>query len=66
MRPLTEGAKNWKAPWTQLVRRRAAQLGQILQDDVNSGMLKPIARGAAQLPRRRILADSAVLYEKVS
>ena len=66
MRPLTEGAKNWKAPWTQLVRRRAAQWGAILQDDVNRGVLKQVAvaphnyRGACSVP------DSAVLYEKVS
>ena len=26
IRPLTEGAKNWKAAWTALVRRRSAQL----------------------------------------
>jgi len=27
VRPLTEGAHNWSAPWTQLVRRRSAQSG---------------------------------------
>ena len=30
VRPLTEGAQNWEAPWTQLVRRRSAQWGAIL------------------------------------
>ena len=47
MRPLTEGAQNWQAPWTQLVRRRSAQWGQILHNDVNSGTLKPEALGPA-------------------
>jgi mannosyltransferase len=66
VRPLTEGAMNWKAPWTQLARRRAAQLGQILQDDVNSGVLKPIATAPENYRGASILAYSAVLYEKVS
>jgi mannosyltransferase len=66
VRPLTEGAMNWKAPWTQLARRRAAQLGQILQDDVNSGVLKQIAAAPHNYRGASILAYSAVLYEKVS
>ena len=64
--PLTEGANNWKAPWTRLVRRRAAQMGQILQDDVNSGVLKPIATAPHNYRGASILAYAAVLYEKVS
>ena len=66
VRPLTEGATNWKAPWTRLARRRAAQLGQILQDDVNSGVLKQIATAPHNYRGASILAYSAVLYEKVS
>jgi mannosyltransferase len=66
VRPLTEGANNWKASWTQLARRRAAQLGQILQDDVNSGVLKVIATAPHNYRGAGILAYSAVLYEKVS
>jgi hypothetical protein len=66
VRPLTEGANNWKAPWTRLVRRRAAQMGQILQDDVNSGVLKPIATAPHNYRGASILAYAAVLYEKVS
>jgi hypothetical protein len=66
VRPLTEGANNWKAPWTSLVRRRAAQWGQILQNDVNSGVLKPIATAPHYYRGASILAYSAVLYEKVS
>ena len=30
VRPLTEGAQSWEAPWTQLVRRRSAQWGALL------------------------------------
>jgi hypothetical protein len=66
VRPLTEGANNWKAPWTSLVRRRAAQWGQILQNDVNNGVLKPIATAPHYYRGASILAYSAVLYEKVS
>jgi hypothetical protein len=66
VRPLTEGAMNWKAPWTRLARRRAAELGQILQDDVNSGVLKPIATAPHNYRGSGILAYTAVLYEKVS
>jgi hypothetical protein len=66
VRPLTEGAMNWKAPWTQLVRRRSAQLGQILQDDVNTGALKQIAAAPHNYRGSSVLAYSAVLYEKVS
>ena len=66
VRPLTEGAMNWKAPWTRLARRRAAQLGQILQDDVNSGVLKQIATAPHNYRGASILAYSAVLYQKAS
>ena len=66
IRPLTEGAQNWKAPWTSLVRLRAAQWGQILQNDVDSGMLKPVAFGPDNYRGAAILAYSAVLYRKVS
>jgi mannosyltransferase len=66
IRPLTEGAMNWKSPWTRLVRRRAAQWGQILQNDVNRGVLKLIATAPDNYRGASILAYSAVLYEKVS
>ncbi len=33
IRPLTVGIENWEAPWTQLVRRRSAQWGRLLEDD---------------------------------
>jgi 4-amino-4-deoxy-L-arabinose transferase-like glycosyltransferase len=66
VRPLTEGAINWKAPWTSLVRLRAAQWGQILQDDVNRGVLKPVAVAPHNYRGASILAYSAVLYQKAS
>jgi len=61
VRPITPGVSNWSAPWTQLVRRRAAQWGALLSGDPR---LKPIAwaphdyNGAACC-----VADSAVLYQ---
>jgi mannosyltransferase len=63
VRPLTEGAQSWEAPWTQLVRRRSAQLGAILATD-------PSLRAVAWAPHNYrgacCVADSAVLYQKVS
>jgi hypothetical protein len=64
VRPLTEGVQNWKAPWTQLVRRRAAQWGAILQADVDSGVLKVVAVAPHYYREAPDIADSAVLYEK--
>jgi mannosyltransferase len=66
VRPLTEGAQNWKSSWTALVRRRSAQLGQILQDDVNRGILRQVSWAPHNYRGASILADSAVLYEKAS
>jgi mannosyltransferase len=66
VRPLTEGAMNWKASWTYLVRLRAAQWGQIIQADVNRGVLKAVAYAPHNYRGASILAYSAVLYEKVS
>jgi hypothetical protein len=63
VRPLTEGAQNWKASWTQLVRRRSAQIGAILASDPQLrrvGWAPKNYRGAC------CVADSAVLYQKVS
>ena len=52
VRPLTEGAQNWQAPWTVMVRRRSAQWGPLLQDDVDARDAAAGRPGAAQLPRR--------------
>jgi MFS family permease len=65
VRPLTEGAQNWEAPWTQMVRRRAAQWGEFLTDDVTHGMLKPVAWAPQHYSGACCVANSAVLYEKV-
>jgi hypothetical protein len=66
VRPLTEGAKNWKGPWTQLVRRRSAQWGQILTSDVAQGRLKPIAWAPHNYRSACCVASAAVLYQKAS
>lgn len=66
VRPLTEGQNNWKSSWTSLVRRRAAQWGQILQNDVQAGTLKAVAVAPHNYRGASILAYSAVLYQKVS
>ncbi|HYV14897.1 MAG TPA: glycosyltransferase family 39 protein [Conexibacter sp.] len=62
VRPLTEGVQNWKAPWTQLVRRRSAQWGAILAHDPTLRQIDvapQFYRGASTV------GNSAVQYEKV-
>jgi mannosyltransferase len=66
IRPLTEGAQNWKASWTLLVRRRSAQFGAILGADVANGTLKQIDVAPHNYRGACCVADSAVLYQKVS
>jgi hypothetical protein len=68
VRPLTEGAKNWGAAWTQLVRRRSAQWGALFQADVNDGTLKikQVAVAPHYYRGACCVADSAVLYQRVS
>ena len=61
IRPLTEGANNWKASWTLLVRRRSAQYGSILATDPT---LKPVAWAPRIYRGACCVADSAVLYRK--
>jgi mannosyltransferase len=63
VRPLTEGANNWKAGWTQLVRRRSAQLGALLAADPS---LKVEAWAPHNYRGACCVADSALLYKKVS
>jgi mannosyltransferase len=60
VRPLTEGAHNWEAPWTELVRRRSAQWGAILQADRN---LVPVWTAPHNYRGACCVADSAVLYK---
>ncbi len=66
VRPLTEGAQNWQAPWTGLVRRRSAQWGTILTSDVAAGTLKPVAWAPHNYRGACCVADSAMLYRKAS
>jgi mannosyltransferase len=66
VRPLTEGVQNWDEPWTQLVRRRSAQWGAILQADVDAGVLKPVAVAPHNYVQACCVADSAVLYERTA
>jgi hypothetical protein len=63
-RPLTEGAMQWNAPWSTLVRRRAAQWGALISTDPQ---LRPIAGAVAPHNYRGscCVADSAVVYTKV-
>ena len=61
VRPLTEGAGNWQANWTQLVRRRAAQWGGILASDPS---LKREAAGPLNYRGACCVGNSAVLYVK--
>ncbi len=61
IRPLTEGAQNWKAPWTVLVRRRSAQWSAIIAADKQ---LKPIFWAPHHYREACCVADSAVLYKK--
>jgi mannosyltransferase len=62
IRPLTEGAQSWEAPWTQLVRRRSAQWGELLSSDRS---LKPVAVAPHNYRGACCVGDSAVLYQKV-
>jgi hypothetical protein len=61
VRPLTEGAENWKAPWTRLVRRRSAQWGALL---AANGQLKEVAWAPHNYRGDCCVGDSAILYRK--
>jgi hypothetical protein len=63
VRPMTEGAQSWQAPWTVLVRRRSAQWGDVLSSDPS---LRPVAYAPHNYRGACCVADSAVLYQKVS
>ncbi len=65
VRPLTEGAQNWKAPWTMYVRRRSAQWSQVLTNDVSRGILRPEGYAPHDYRGSCCVANSAVLYRKV-
>ena len=63
IRPMTEGAQSWEAPWTQLVRRRSAQWGAILASDPS---LRRVVWAPHNYRGACCVADSALLYRKVS
>jgi mannosyltransferase len=64
IRPLTEGAQNWKAPWTYAIRLRAAQWGGALSADVANGTLSVRAVAPDSYREACCVANSAVLYRK--
>jgi mannosyltransferase len=66
VRPLTEGANSWQAPWTQLVRRRSAQWGAILASLVANGTLRRLAWAPHNYRGACCVGNSAVLYEKAT
>jgi mannosyltransferase len=66
VRPLTEGERNWKRPWSVLVRRRAAQWGQLLTNDVANGTLTQVGTAPNTYPGDCCVANSAALYRKAS
>jgi hypothetical protein len=66
VRPLTEGANSWEASWTQLVRRRSAQLGALLATDAANGSLQTVAIAPHNYRGACCVGDSAVLYRKVA
>jgi hypothetical protein len=63
IRPMTEGAGTWFAGWTELVRFRAAQWSGIIGSD---RQLVPETWAPHHYPGACCVADSAVLYKKVS
>ncbi len=62
IRPMTEGAQDWKASWTELIRLRAAQWSEIIAADKQ---LVPEALAPHSYAGACCVADSAVLYKKV-
>jgi mannosyltransferase len=66
VRPLTEGAQSWEAPWTQLVRRRSAQWGAILASLATNGTLKVVSWAPHNYRGACCVGNSAVLYQKVT
>jgi mannosyltransferase len=66
VRPMTEGAQSWEAPWTQYVRRRSAQWGAILASLAARGTLKPVWWAPHNYRGACCVADSAILYEKIA
>jgi mannosyltransferase len=66
VRPLTEGAQNWEAPWTLWVRRRSAQWGAVFARDVADGVLRQVVTAPINYPGACCVGNSAVLFKKLS
>ncbi|MDQ2897252.1 MAG: hypothetical protein M3Y09_16685, partial [Actinomycetota bacterium] len=64
VRPLTEGAEGWAPNWSGLVRRRAAQWGQLLAADPRLRLL-PGARAPRYYRGSCCVADSALIYTRI-
>jgi hypothetical protein len=61
---MTEGAYNWKAPWTRLVRRRSAQWGAALAAD---SQLRELAWAPHNYRAPACcVPDEAILYQKMA
>jgi mannosyltransferase len=63
IRPLTEGAMNWLAPWTRLVRRTSAEWGAILAADPH---LQEIKTAPHYYRGDCCIGNSAILYRDVA
>jgi mannosyltransferase len=61
IRPITDGTDNWSATWTSLIRRRAAEMGEIFATD---STLKRVAVAPPFYRNATEVGNSAVLYEK--
>jgi mannosyltransferase len=58
--PVTEDRRDWRAPWTQLVRRRSAQWGALLED---TGM-RQVATAPLFYRESLTIGLRAVLYRR--
>jgi mannosyltransferase len=61
IRPITDGTDNWSATWTSLIRRRAAQMGEVWASDPS---LKRVAVAPPFYRNATEVGNSAVLYQK--
>ena len=59
--PVTARADDWDAPWTELVRRRAAQWGAALAADKNFKLVKAVPPNYRRATR---IGVRGVIYEK--
>ncbi len=64
VRPITSIGTNWNAPWTELVRRRAAQWGAALSTDPR--LVRVASAPQYYRPGASDIAEHAVVYVKKS